>query len=72
MREFLTVRLLTPLIDGLDADRPSLRAGMLAAQLLGFAVARYLLKLDGLAECSPQEAVTVLGVSLQRLCTDPL
>ena len=34
-------------------------AAMLAAHLLGFAVARYLLKLDGLAECSPQEAVTV-------------
>jgi hypothetical protein len=72
MREFLTVRLLTPLIEGLDADRPSIRAAMLAAELLGFAVARYLLRLDGLAECSPQEAVAVLGVRLQRLCTDPL
>jgi hypothetical protein len=64
--------LMTPLIEGLDADRPSLRVGMLAAQLLGFAVARYLLRLDGLAECSPEEAVAVLGVSMQRLCTDPL
>ena len=72
MREFLTLNLVTPTIERLDADHPSLRGSMIAAQLLGFAVARYVLSLDGLAECSPEEAAAVLGSSLQRLCTEPL
>jgi AcrR family transcriptional regulator len=72
MHEFFMVRLVTPTIEHLEADRPLLRGSMIAAQLLGFAVARYLLRLDGLADCSPDEAVAVLGASLQRLCTGPL
>jgi AcrR family transcriptional regulator len=72
MREFMTARLLLPLMEHIDADRPALRAGLLAAQLLGFGLGRYVIGLDGLANTAEDDLVAALGPTLQRLCTEPL
>lgn len=71
----LRERLLSPLWPALQAtfgDRVSMtdaaaRGDLIAAQLLGIAVARYVLRLDAIAALTPDELAESVGPSLQRL-----
>jgi AcrR family transcriptional regulator len=72
LREFITVNLTLPMVQRVGADRPDLRAGLLASQLLGFGVCRYALAFDALASATPDDAVAALGATLQHTCTAPL
>jgi hypothetical protein len=71
LREFLKVRMTEPCLGYLDADRPQLRASLIAGQAFGFGITRYLLKLGDEAATAGQLS-EVLGRSLQRLATGPL
>lgn len=55
------------LADALEGDDRDLRATLIGSQLLGMAVARYVLKLDPLADTSIDEVVDRYAPSLQRL-----
>jgi AcrR family transcriptional regulator len=72
LREFITVNLTLPAVERVDADRPQLRAALLASQLLGFGLSRYVLAFDGLTAASSEELIAALGVTLQNTCTSPL
>jgi AcrR family transcriptional regulator len=72
MGEYMSSRMLIPLMRNIDADRPALRAGLIASQLLGFGLGRYVLALQGLTEDSVEDLTEALGTALQRLCTEPL
>jgi AcrR family transcriptional regulator len=71
LREFLKVRMIEPILDYLDADRPDLRATLIAGQVFGFGITHYLLELDDMT-ATPDQLTEVLGHSLQRLAAEPL
>ncbi len=72
VREFITVRVLVPLMEHIDADRPELRAGLLASQIGGFGIGRYVLSYGGLTKTPIEEVVSAFGWTLQMTCTGPL
>jgi len=72
LREFITVNLTLPMVERVGADRPQLRAALLASQLLGFGLCRYALAFGGLTSASHDDLVAALGAALQHTCTAPL
>lgn len=72
LRTFLETQILRPLVTELGCDQPELRGSLVAAQLLGLAIARHVLKLEPLASLAPEQVVELVGPSVQRLLRDPL
>ncbi len=64
--------LLTPLAQAAGDDRPQLRANLVASQMVGLAVARYVVRLEPLASAAPEELAPALGPTLDRYLTGPL
>lgn len=60
LREFMTARLL-PVVAGLSGQPDArLRASLVAAQLIGIAMLRHVVKLDPLARATPDEIVALV------------
>ena len=72
LREFITVNLTMPVVERVGADRSQLRAALLASQLIGFGLCRYVLAFDALASASSEQLIAALGATLQHACTSPL
>jgi AcrR family transcriptional regulator len=72
LRELLTRVLLRPLADGAGGDDPDLRAALLASQIVGLAITRYVLKLEPVASGTADELAPVYGRTLQRYLTEAL
>jgi AcrR family transcriptional regulator len=72
LREFITANLTLPVVQRVGADRPALRAALLASQLLGFGLSRYALAFAALSSASNEDLVAALGATLQHTCTSPL
>jgi len=72
MHEFMTQRLLNPLLDRLGSDRPPLRADLVASQLVGLGLVRYILRFEPLASAPPDEVVASVAPALQRYLTGTL
>jgi AcrR family transcriptional regulator len=71
LREFIAREVtdrLGALLDGPDA---ALRAGMVSAVVLGLAVARYLVRVEAVAEAPVDELVARFGPVLQQCLTGP-
>ena len=58
-----------PMSDSADAEA---RSGLVSSQLLGLAMARYVLRLPGIADVGPDEIVRRIGPTLQRYLTTDL
>jgi AcrR family transcriptional regulator len=71
-REFITVNLTLPMVERVGADLPQLRAALLASELIGFGLSRYVLGFDALTSASSEELIAALGATLQDTCTSPL
>ena len=71
-REFITANLTLPVVERVGADQPQLRAALLASQLIGFGVSRYVLAFDALTSASSEELIAALGATLQHTCTGSL
>ncbi len=56
----------------LQVDRPMLRASLTGSQLIGVAVARYLVRAGPLVEASTEEIVAAVAPTLQRYLTGDL
>ena len=72
MREFLSRKLFTPLLEELGSDRPELRTDLAVSQLVGLAVARHVLRLEPLASLDADTLVEIYGPTLQRYLTGKL
>jgi len=72
VREFMTGELFAPLMAAVGSDRPQLRADLVASQLLGLGLARYVLALEPLASTPPDEVVAAVAPTLQRYFTGDL
>src|SRR5229473_4255367 len=71
LREFVTREVLGRLARALDLDQPQLRAALVASQLIGLAMLRYVVRVEPLASASATDLVAWLGPTLQRYLTDP-
>ena len=72
LRTFLTRVLLTPLAEAAGHDRPELRADLVASQMVGLAVGRYVVRLEPLASATPDELAPAVGPTLDRYLAGPL
>lgn len=72
VRELVSTRLLGPLAAGVGADRPRLRASLLAAQVVGLHMARNVVGLPALVQAEQDELVAALGPLFQHLLTGEL
>jgi AcrR family transcriptional regulator len=63
---------LVPVVAALRVDRASKRAALAASQVLGLALARYILKLPPLVTMGRDELVAFIGPTLQRYLVGPL
>ena len=69
LRGYLTEAVLEPLAEATGRADGRLRASLAASQLVGLAVARYLLRIEPLATTSPDDVARALGPTLQRYLT---
>ena len=65
MREIFAGQLI-PVIAAIDPVRPERRASLVAAQMLGLALCRYVLRLPPIVAMSHEEVVSWLGPTIQR------
>ena len=72
LRDLLLRAVLRPVTRGAGADEPDRRAALLASQVIGLAMTRYVLKLEPIASASADELAPVMGKTLQRYLTGPL
>lgn len=66
LREFIDREITGRLAAMLDAPDAELRAGMVDVQILGLAVARYIVRIEPIASASVDELVTRFGPVIQR------
>lgn len=72
LRELLLRVILLPVARGAGGDNPERRAGLLASQVAGLAVTRYVLAIEPLASATADELAPLIGPTLQRYLTGEL
>jgi AcrR family transcriptional regulator len=72
VRAQITNDIVWPLAQRLGVDQPGLRAGMVSSQLVGWAVARWILGFEELAAQPIDDAAVWLGETFQRYLTGPI
>jgi AcrR family transcriptional regulator len=63
---------LGPIAAGLGVDQPERRMSLVASQLMGIVIVRYVVAIEPLASASPDELVATYAPTLQRYLEDPL
>ncbi|WP_052492433.1 TetR/AcrR family transcriptional regulator [Leucobacter komagatae] len=63
---FVSRELISKLAPRLDADRPETRVSVAGSQMLGFVIARYVLRVPHVAEMSIAEAANAIGPTMDR------
>ncbi|HYN93052.1 MAG TPA: TetR family transcriptional regulator [Pilimelia sp.] len=74
LREFLTTQILRRLMKLLELEGPDapMRANLAASQIMGMAMARYIIKLEPLATAPSETVVAAVGPTIQRYLTGDL
>jgi AcrR family transcriptional regulator len=72
LREFLTREVLGRIAAVAAPDRPEFRASVAGSQIVGLAMARYIVRVAALADADPDEIVAAVGPVIQRYLTGPL
>lgn len=72
MREFFTRELIGRLAEVLDVSQPRLRVGLVASQLMGLAMARFIIRMEPIASADPEMLIACYGPTIQRYLTGPL
>jgi AcrR family transcriptional regulator len=70
--EFVRERLFAPLLMRLGSDQPHVRANLLASQLVGLGLVRYVLRYEPLASAKPSEVIDWVAPNVQRYLTGKL
>jgi AcrR family transcriptional regulator len=66
MREFLTAELLTVIAGWTEAANAPLRASLVAAQLVGIAMLRHVVRVDPVVKASPDEIVALVAPVIEQ------
>jgi AcrR family transcriptional regulator len=74
MREFLTTQILRRVVAEIDLDpaEAPLRVSLVASQLAGLAMMRYIIKLEPLASLPSEQVVALIGPNVQHYVTGSL
>lgn len=72
LRDFLSGAVTEPLARAVAPDQVRLRAALVAAQMIGLAMARYVVRLEPVSCAGPDELAPALGQALDRYLTGPL
>jgi AcrR family transcriptional regulator len=72
VRDLLSSSLLAALGGVLASDRRELRTGLVGSQIGGLMLARYVLKVPGAADASPDDLVRAVGPVVQHYLTGPI
>ncbi|WP_354644947.1 TetR family transcriptional regulator [Kitasatospora camelliae] len=71
MRGFMVTELVGRVAAGLDVERPELRVELVMSQIVGLAMARYVIGVEPLASTPAEELVPLLGRTVQLYLTAP-
>jgi AcrR family transcriptional regulator len=66
LREFITREIVGRIAGAIEADRPQLRANLVASQVIGLIAARYVVRVEPLAVLDAEEVVGLVAPTLQR------
>lgn len=69
IRDVLSERLLLPIARGIGVDHPELRAALVASQVIGLVVARYVVAIGPLASVEDEQLVRALAVTITGYLT---
>ena len=72
LREFATREVFSRVVHRLDRPDAPLRANLVVSQLIGLAMARYIVKVEPLASLPPAALAAAVGPNLQRYLTGDL
>jgi AcrR family transcriptional regulator len=72
LREFLRSEVVGRVAGAVEADRPQLRANLVASQIIGLIGARYVARVEPLASMDAEEVAPLIGPTLQRYLDGPL
>ncbi|GIJ37349.1 TetR/AcrR family transcriptional regulator [Micromonospora andamanensis] len=74
LREFLTTQVLRRVLDQLDVDPAEvpLRGSLVASQLVGLALMRYVIRLEPVASVAPDTLIATVGPTVHRYLTGDL
>lgn len=72
VREMATQRIVDAIAGALDSPDGMLRAELVASQIIGMAIARYILRFEPLASLPPERLIEAVAPNLQRYLTRPL
>jgi AcrR family transcriptional regulator len=72
VRDLVARRMLLPLASRVGGDRPEFRAAMVASQVVGLTMARYVVGVPPLAEATRDELVAALAPVFDHYLTGPL
>lgn len=66
LREFITREIVGRIAAAVEADRPALRANLVASQVMGLIAARYIAQVEPLASLAVEDVVPLVAPTLQR------
>jgi AcrR family transcriptional regulator len=69
VRDLLSSALLAALGEALASDRRELRTGLIGSQIGGLMLARYVLRVPGAADASPEDLIQAVGPVIQHYLT---
>ena len=72
LREFVTRAILRPVVERVAPDRHAERGALVASQLIGIGMMRYVVQLEPLASMPREEVVTAVAPTVQRYLTGNL
>jgi AcrR family transcriptional regulator len=72
VRDLLTREILARVVDALGVEDAALRANLVASQVIGLVMARYVVALEPLASMPAEEVAAMVAATLQRYLTAPL
>jgi AcrR family transcriptional regulator len=72
VREFVSREALGRIAEALDLPQPHLRAALAGSQIIGLALARYVVRIEPIASAGAETLVACYAPTLQRYLTGPL
>jgi AcrR family transcriptional regulator len=72
MRQFFAHEIVGSMVAALRVDHPRHRASLVASQLFGLALVRYVLKIEPIASASRADVAAWVGPNVQRYFVEPL
>ena len=72
VRELVSARIVGGIAAGLDAPDAAARASLVASQIIGLIMARYVIRIDPIASLEPEVLVAALAPVMARYLTGPL